>query len=100
LLRSINKTKRSQIGQYVHGNKAKKLVAGGATAAAQRRLLQAKAAERERVRALTRTASAKETDEHIAAPLLALFTLPQQQEVEVGYDLSDESEGEDDYYFD
>ena len=96
LLRNLGKTKRAQIGMYIRGSKAKKLLDGGAQAVSRRRELHEKALERERGRA----AAAGQAD---GAPFMAMFSTPQvedEDEVGVGNDLKDDSESEDDYYFD
>jgi len=96
LLRRVGATRRAQIGQYVRGSKAKKLLDGGAEAAWRRREQQAKALQRDRARMGGSVCG--------AAPLLDAFTAPQpdddDDEVGAGNELKDDSESEDDYCFD
>uniref|UniRef100_A0A7S3FFM2 Uncharacterized protein n=1 Tax=Haptolina ericina TaxID=156174 RepID=A0A7S3FFM2_9EUKA len=103
LLRGISKARRHQIGIYVRGSKAKKLLDGGGAAAAERRERRDKALERDRARAIARSASLADVDTRVASPLLALFTTAQveddEEEVGKDFELRGESESEDDYYF-
>ena len=59
--------------------------------------------ERDRARAIARSASLADVDTRVASPLLALFTTAQveddEEEVGKDFELRGESESEDDYYF-